>query len=71
VNDDWVEAIAAIDRGQSSALAARWFEKMAQDYPDERIGKPPAEAEAAVAQLIGLCQYAVRHEKPVIHIWMA
>jgi len=71
VNDDWVEAVAAIDRGRSKALAGKWFEKMAEDYPDEGIGKPSAEAEAAVAKLIELCQYAVQQSKPVIHIWMA
>jgi len=71
VNDDWVEAMAAIDRDQAKALAAKWVEKMAENYPDEEIGKPSREAEAAVAKLIELCQYAVRGEKPVIHIWMA
>ncbi len=68
MSDDWTEAITAIDRGQSKALAARWFEKMAENYPDEELGRPSAEA---AARLIELCGYAVQHGKLVIHIWMA
>lgn len=71
VDDDWVEAIAAIDCGQSKALAAKWFERMAEDYPDEQIGGPTPEAAAAVAKLVELCQYAVQYARAVIHIWMA
>ena len=71
VNDDWVDAMATIDIGKSKELAAKWFEQMALNYPNEQIGNPTADAETAVCELIKLCKYAVQFAKPLIHIWVA
>lgn len=71
VHDDWVDAMATIDVKEHKMIAAKWFEKMAENYPDEQIGKPSAAAENAVRALIELCKHAVQFEKPVIHIWSA
>lgn len=71
VHDDWVKALAAINTKDAKIIAAKWFEQMAKDYPNESIGRPTAAAEKAVYDLIALCQYAVRSAKPVIHIWAA
>lgn len=71
VDDDWVDAMAAIDIGKSKELAAKWFEQMAVNYPNEQLGSPTAEAETAVYELIKLCKYAVQSAKPLIHIWVA
>lgn len=69
VHNDWVDAMATIDIGGYKELAAKWFEQMAENYPNEQIGEPSAAAEKAVYELIELCKYAVQFEKPVIHIW--
>ena len=71
VHDDWVDAMATIDAKEHKMIAAKWFEKMAKNYPNEQIGKPSEAAENAVRALIELCKHAVQFEKPVIHIWSA
>ena len=71
VHDDWVDAMGTVDIRKAKELAAKWFEQMAADYPDEQLGSPTAEAETAVYKLIELCKYAVQYGKPVIHIWTA
>lgn len=71
LNDDWVDAVATVDIRKAKAITEKWFERMAEEYPNEQIGKPTAEAETAVCELIELCKYAAQLEKPVIHIWIA
>ena len=71
VHDDWVDAMATIDIKEYKAIATEWFQKMAENYPNEQIGEPSAAAEGSVHGLIELCKYAVQFEKPVIHIWSA
>ena len=71
VGDSWVDAMATVGIDNARELAVKWFEKLAENYPDEQIGAPPAEAEQAVRDLIELCRYAVKHTKPVMHIWTA
>ncbi len=71
IQNDWVDAMATIDINEYKAIAMGWFEKMAENYPNEQIGEPSTAAEKAVHELIELCKYAVLFEKPVIHIWTA